>query len=135
MSTEPPRGGFFVPGRRALDRRAAGPQVVVHRTITIRPLDLDHTTSYAIMEVGHLPVSKSMEDRMKNKEISKELQEISNHLCEARNRLDELYQVLFIEREDLNLDDLIKDISIAVEDAEVEVDRIVDEGVDCMERA
>jgi hypothetical protein len=49
--------------------------------------------------------------------------------------LDELYQVLFIEREDLNLDDLIKDISIAVEDAEVEIDRIVDEGVDCMERA
>ena len=82
-----------------------------------------------------MPVSKSMEDKMKNKEISKELQEISNHLCEARNRLDELYQVLFIEREDLNLDDLIKDISIAVEDAEVEVDRIVDEGVDCMERA
>ena len=72
---------------------------------------------------------------MTNKEISSELQSISNLLAEARNRLDELYQVLFIEREDLNLDDLIKDISIAVEDAEVEVDRIIDEGVDCMERA
>jgi hypothetical protein len=43
--------------------------------------------------------------------------------------------VLFIEREDLELDEYIKDISIAVEDAEVEVDRIIDEGVDCMERA
>jgi hypothetical protein len=87
------------------------------------------------MEVGHLPVSKSMEDKMTNKEISKELQVISNHLCEARNRLDELHQCLFLDREELNLDDLIKDISIAVEDAEVEIDRIVDEGVDCMERA
>ena len=72
---------------------------------------------------------------MTNKEISAELQLISNHLAEARNRLDELYQVLFIEREDLNLDELVKDISIAVEDAEVEVDRIIDVGVDCMERA
>ena len=72
---------------------------------------------------------------MTNKEISKELQVISGNLAEARNRLDELYQVLFIEREDLNLDELVKDISIAVEDAEVEVDRIIDEGVDCMERA
>ena len=72
---------------------------------------------------------------MTNKEISKELQEISNHLCEARNRLDELHQCLFLDREDLNLDDLIKDISIAVEDAEVEIDRVIDEGVDCMERA
>ena len=72
---------------------------------------------------------------MTNKEISKELQDIAGHLCEARNRLDELYQVLFIEREDLNLDELIKDISIAVEDAEGAVDQIIDEGVDCMERA
>lgn len=72
---------------------------------------------------------------MTNKEISKELQVISGNLAEARNRLDELYQVLFIEREDLNLDELVKDISIAVEDAEAEVDRIIDEGVDCMERA
>ena len=82
-----------------------------------------------------MPASKSMEDKMKNKEISAELQLISNHLAEARNRLDELYQVLFIEREDLNLDELVKDISIAVEDAEVEIDRVIDEGVDCMERA
>ena len=72
---------------------------------------------------------------MTNKEISKELRDISNHLCEARTRLDELYQCVFLDREELNLDDLLRDISIAVEDAEVEIDRIVDEGVDCMERA
>lgn len=72
---------------------------------------------------------------MTNKEIRKELQEISNHLCEARHRLDELYQCVFLDREDLNLDDLLHDISIAVEDAEVEIDRVIDEGVDCMERA
>ena len=82
-----------------------------------------------------MPVSKSMEDKMTNKEISKELQQISIHLCEARTRLDELYQCVFLDREELNLDDLLRDISIAVEDAEVEIDRIVDEGVDCMERA
>ncbi len=69
---------------------------------------------------------------MTNKEISKELQDISNHLCEARTRLDELHQCLFLDREDLNLDDLIKDISIAVEDTEGAVDQIIDEGVDSL---
>ena len=72
---------------------------------------------------------------MTNKEISKELQDISNHLCEARNRLDELYQCLFADRDDLNLDELIYELSLTVEDAEVEIDRVIDEGVDCMERA
>ena len=113
-------------------RRAAGPQAVVHRTITIRPLDLDHTSGCVTMEVGHLPVSKSMEDKMKNKEISAELQLISNHLAEARNRLDELYQVLFLDRDDLELDEYIKDVCFAVEDAEGAVDQIIDEGVDSL---
>ena len=138
LRIKPPKGGFLLPADRGRRSRLAGPQDYFYSgpgPQAAGSIKLAHTTSYAIMEVGHLPVSKSMEDKMKNKEISKELQEISNHLCEARNRLDELYQVLFIEREDLNLDDLIKDISIAVEDAEVEIDRIVDEGVDCMERA
>ena len=43
-------------------RRAAGPQAVVHRTITIRPLDLDHTSGCVIMEVGLRPLAKPMED-------------------------------------------------------------------------
>lgn len=72
---------------------------------------------------------------MTNKEIILELQEISNNLAESRNRLDELYQILFLDRDELELDELIRDISIAVEEAEGEVDRIINEGADCMQGA
>jgi len=79
-----------------------------------------------------LPVSKSMEDKMKDKEIQSELQSISNLLAEARNRLDELHQCLFIDRDDLELDEYIKDVCFAVEDVEGAVDQIIDEGVDSL---
>lgn len=69
---------------------------------------------------------------MTNKEISSELQSISGLLAEARNRLDELQQCLFIERDDLELDEYIKDVCFAVEDAEGAVDQIIDEGVDSL---
>lgn len=72
---------------------------------------------------------------MTNKEISSELQSISNLLAEARNRLDELQQCLFVDRDDLELDDYIKDVCFAVEDAEGAVDQIIDEGVDSLVRA
>ena len=72
---------------------------------------------------------------MTNKEISSELQSISNLLAEARNRLDELQQCLFLDRDDLELDEYIKDVCFAVEDAEGAVDTIIDEGVDSLVRA
>ena len=72
---------------------------------------------------------------MTNKEISSELQSISNLLAEARNRLGELQQCLFIDRDDLELDEYIKDVCFAVEDAEGAVDQIIDEGVDSLVRA
>jgi len=72
---------------------------------------------------------------MTNKEISSELQSIANLLAEARNRLDELQQCLFVDRDDLELDDYIKDVCFAVEDAEGAVDQIIDEGVDSLVRA
>lgn len=72
---------------------------------------------------------------MTNKEISSELQSIANLLAEARNRLDELQQCLFVDRDDLELDEYIKDVCFAVEDAEGAVDQIIDEGVDSLVRA
>lgn len=69
---------------------------------------------------------------MKDKEIMSELQTIAGHLAEARNRLDELQQCLFIDRDDLELDEYIKDVCFAVEDAEGAVDKIIDEGVDSL---
>ena len=69
---------------------------------------------------------------MKDKEIMSELQAIAGLLSEARNRLDELQQCLFIDRDDLELDEYIKDVCFAVEDAEGAVDTIIDEGVDSL---
>lgn len=69
---------------------------------------------------------------MTNKEITSELQSISNLIAEARNRLDELQQCLFIDRQDLELDEYIMDVCYAVEDAEGAIDQIIDEGVDSL---
>lgn len=69
---------------------------------------------------------------MKDKEIMTELQAIAGHLSEARTRLDELQQCLFLDRQDLELDVYIMDVCYAVENAEGSVDQIIDEGVDSL---
>ena len=46
--------------------------------------------------------------------------------------MDELHQCLFIDRDDLELDEYIKDVCFAVEDVEGAVDQIIDEGVDSL---
>lgn len=69
---------------------------------------------------------------MKDKEIMTELQAIAGHLAEARTRLDELQQCLFLDRQDLELDEYIMDVCYGVENAEGAVDQIIDEGVDSL---
>ena len=69
---------------------------------------------------------------MEDKEIMSELQAIAGFLSEARNRLDELQQCLFNDRDELELHEYMKDVCYAVEDAEGAVDQIIDEGVDSL---